>query len=93
MKVGYGGGVGADPFTFDIPSGQDVDVGYFKIILSTLPVNLSHLAQPSPFYKDTSEDVVQVTDDEYMRAARPSSLPQSSYSVIHIPVITRRGRT
>ena len=49
LTIGYGAG-GAQPFAYGLSDGQNIDVGCVKIFLSTSPVNLSSIPQPSPFY-------------------------------------------
>jgi hypothetical protein len=48
LTVGYGDS-GSVPHTFFLPEGQNVDVGILKLFLSRKQVNLSHVAQKSPF--------------------------------------------
>ncbi|PPR00906.1 hypothetical protein CVT26_015516 [Gymnopilus dilepis] len=47
LTVGYGSG-GVRPMAFDL-HGQDMDVGFLKVIYSTSAIDLSHLEQISPF--------------------------------------------
>ena len=46
LAIGYGAG-GFPPLTFYLPAGQDVDLGFLKIFLSTSPSDLSDIRQPS----------------------------------------------
>ena len=46
--MGYGDS-GWPPHTYYLRGGQDVDVGVLKLFLSRYQVNLSHVAQSSPF--------------------------------------------
>ena len=46
--MGYGDS-GLDPHTFFLPEGRDVDVGILKLFLSREYVDLSEVAQSSPF--------------------------------------------
>lgn len=48
LTIGYGSG-GSQPHTFYLNEGQDVDVGYIKLFLSTEYVDYSHVPQESPF--------------------------------------------
>ena len=48
LTVGYGDD-GWAPHTFYLREGQNVDVGILKLFLSRNPVDLSHVAQSSPF--------------------------------------------
>jgi hypothetical protein len=46
--VGYGDS-GSIPHTFFLGEGQNIDVGILKLFLSRKRVDLSHVAQSSPF--------------------------------------------
>ncbi|KAE9397465.1 hypothetical protein BT96DRAFT_995803 [Gymnopus androsaceus JB14] len=48
LTVGYGS-TGTTPIRFYLREGQDVDVGFLKIYLSTEYINFSHIIQKSPF--------------------------------------------
>jgi len=48
LSIGYGSG-GAAPFTCYIEEGQNVDVGFFKLFLTTEYVDFSNVAQVAPF--------------------------------------------
>lgn len=48
LTVGYGDS-GLVPHSFFVRKGQRVDVGILKLFLSRKQVNLSHIAQSSPF--------------------------------------------
>ena len=48
LPVGYGDS-GSVPHEYYLRDGQNVDVGILKLFLSMKQVNLSHVAQPSPF--------------------------------------------
>ena len=52
--MGYGDS-GWAPFTFFLREGQNVGVGVVKLFLSTERVNLSHVAQLSPFLASVPE--------------------------------------
>ncbi|VDB92134.1 unnamed protein product [Peniophora sp. CBMAI 1063] len=64
LHIGYGAG-GGRPFTYFLREGQDRDVGFIKLFISTEYVDLSSIAQGVPF----------VTD----RAAVPPDVPVSTY--------------
>ncbi|PVF99196.1 hypothetical protein CPB86DRAFT_783999 [Serendipita vermifera] len=51
LAIGYGSG-GARPYSYVLPDGQDVDVGFLKFFISTEQVDLSGIAQPSPFSEE-----------------------------------------
>ena len=48
LRVGYGDS-GTVPHTFFLREDQNVDVGILKLFLSTKPMDLSDIAQSSPF--------------------------------------------
>ena len=79
LTVGYGDS-GSVPHTFYLREGQNVDVGILKLFLSRKQVNLSHIAQSSPFLVN--------------RAAGPPPevtnlhLP---WDTVEIPVVQRRA--
>ncbi len=51
LTIGYGSG-GSSPFNYLLRDGQDIDVGFLKLFLSTAPVDFSNIPQRSPFYVD-----------------------------------------
>ena len=48
LCIGYGSG-GSVPFSFFMRDGQDVDIGFLKLFLTTEPVDYSNIPQSSPF--------------------------------------------
>jgi hypothetical protein len=48
LSIGYGCG-GSAPFSYFLRDGQDIDVGFLKLFLTTEPVDYSNIPQPSPF--------------------------------------------
>ncbi|KAG8848339.1 hypothetical protein FRC20_002551, partial [Serendipita sp. 405] len=48
LTIGYGDG-GVPAFKYYLREGQDLDIGFIKIFLSTEQVDLSHIRQLSPF--------------------------------------------
>lgn len=48
LGVGYGNS-GTNPMRFSIPEGQNQDVGFFRLFLSTTPTSFQSIAQLSPF--------------------------------------------
>ncbi|CAE6499567.1 unnamed protein product, partial [Rhizoctonia solani] len=48
LPLGYGSG-GIKPFQFSLKSGETLDVGVFKLFLSTAPIDLGSIEQPLPF--------------------------------------------
>jgi len=77
LCVGYGSG-GWEPLAYEIREGQDLDVGFLKIYLSTQPVDLSGKAQQSAF-----------PENRGATAWRPE--PQDVWDTILIPIIQRRN--
>ena len=66
LKIGYGDG-DAVAFDFYIPSGQDVDVSFLKLIFSTKSVNLEDIECESPFpsTRHATKSVPPVNVDEW----------------------------
>lgn len=75
--IGYGS-EGSPPMTFFLRDGQSVDVGFLKLFLSTDPVDLSGMEQPSAFGGQGRE--------------RPKEIQRSvgGWHTILIPIIQRR---
>ena len=77
--MGYGDS-GSVPHTFYLREGQDVDVGILKLFLSRKQVDLSHVAQSSPFFAN--------------RATGPPPLPDFTrlpWDTVEIPLVQRRS--
>lgn len=53
LTVGYGEG-GVSPWQFLLRDGEDTDVGFFKLFLTTSPADFSSIAQESPFQTSIS---------------------------------------
>lgn len=53
LAVGYGDG-GASPWQFLLREGEDKDLGFFKLFLTTKPADFSSIPQESPFDRGTS---------------------------------------
>ncbi|KAF8056952.1 caspase domain-containing protein, partial [Lyophyllum atratum] len=53
LSIGYGDG-GFSPWQFLLREGEDVDVGFFKLFLSTSPADFSSIPQESPFEENVS---------------------------------------
>jgi hypothetical protein len=62
LTIGYGSG-GAPAQTFYLRPGQNLDVGFLKIFLSTKPVDLSSMSQSSPFERTRSNDLLARTNE------------------------------
>ncbi|KAF8970608.1 caspase domain-containing protein [Flammula alnicola] len=76
LTIGYGAG-GAAPFSYFLREGQDVDVGFMKVFLFSKPVDLSDVAQDTPF----EEGRHQMT---WKKKVKPT------WGTVTIPVIQRR---
>ena len=81
--MGYGDS-GTVPHTFFLRDGQDVDVGILKLFLSTKQVDLSDVAQSSPFVLTGA------------RSSAPAQLKgrnklRLNWDTILIPVVQRRA--
>jgi hypothetical protein len=63
LTIGYGAG-GASAQTFYLRTGQNLDIGFLKIFLCTEPVDLSTIAQSSPFEKTRSPEQLTKTKEE-----------------------------
>jgi len=63
LTIGYGSG-GAPAQTFYLRPGQNFDIGFLKIFLSTKPVDLSSIPQISPFEKTRSGDHLAKNEEE-----------------------------
>ncbi|KAH7921893.1 hypothetical protein BV22DRAFT_1131903 [Leucogyrophana mollusca] len=61
LTIGYGSG-GAAPIRIYMRDGQDIDVGFLKLFLSTEPVDLTHVSQKTPFEAHRSAGGT-ITDD------------------------------
>jgi hypothetical protein len=49
FSVGYDASPNGDPWQFTLRHGENVDVGFFKIFLSTFPCDFSSIVQETPF--------------------------------------------
>ncbi|KZV82917.1 hypothetical protein EXIGLDRAFT_684410, partial [Exidia glandulosa HHB12029] len=70
---GYGAS-GAQPWGFTLPSGVESDVTYCKTIISSEPMDLSHIAQHSPFDRHRFRGSRKATGIRRPRAVWSSSL-------------------
>ncbi|CAE6403600.1 unnamed protein product [Rhizoctonia solani] len=48
LTIGYGSG-GQDPLMFGVSEGQDIDIDFFKLFVTTSPTDLQSFQQVSPF--------------------------------------------
>ena len=83
LTVGYGDS-GSAPYTFFLREGQNIDVGILKMFLSRKQVNLSHVAQSSPFTSRRGTAEYTPPND------RPTDIPLP-WDTVEIPVVQRRS--
>ncbi|KDQ61082.1 hypothetical protein JAAARDRAFT_67479 [Jaapia argillacea MUCL 33604] len=79
ITLGYGSG-GEVPYTYEVNKGQDVDVGFLKLFLSSEYVDFSDIPQLSPF-----------KTVRHMRRADNLFRRISSWDTILVSVVIRRG--
>ncbi|PBL03060.1 hypothetical protein ARMGADRAFT_1003870 [Armillaria gallica] len=82
LHLGYGNS-GMNPFVFTLPDGQDVDVCFFRFIVTLEPVDLGSILQLSPFLDSTPRS---------LRIVSPSSDIPGSWASIVIPVIQKTAQ-
>ena len=78
ITFGYGSGGGA-PFVLALHPGHDVEVGFLKLFVGTEYVDLSHLAQLSPF--NSARGISQAI----------ISTKVSTWDTIVVPVVHRKA--
>ena len=88
LTAGYGDS-GSIPYSFFLREGQNVDVGILKLFLSNKPVNLLHVAQPSPFVPVESNSTAPLPPQFVLIGGRPS--PYGLWDTIEFPVVQRRA--
>ena len=81
LTVGYGDS-GSVPNIFFLREEQKVDVGILKLFLSRELVNLTHVAQSSPFVSSRATGKVVVPE--------PKNLPLP-WDTVEIPVVQRHA--
>lgn len=81
LPIGYGPG-DLPAWHYGLQLGDEIDLGFLKFFISTMPIQLSHLVQASPF------DRVQVRGPH-----RADSKPASLWSTITIPLVQRLAPT
>ncbi|KZV65117.1 hypothetical protein PENSPDRAFT_614510 [Peniophora sp. CONT] len=82
LPIGFGSG-GARPFTYTLKPGQDMDVGFVKIFVSTVQVNLSMVEQRSPFETKVLRSMQRLKDDPV----------EALWDTLSIAVLQRRKAT
>ena len=84
LPVGFGDS-GSVPQTFFLREGQNIDVGILKLFLSREWIDLSDVAQPSPFDSIGTRYTIPLAE---MKGPTKSSL---LWDTILIPVVQRRA--
>lgn len=79
LSVGYGSG-GSAPFTYLLRQGQDVDVGFLKLFLTTEYVDFSNMPQASPFSQD------------HRGVARVHLKKMSTWGAVLVTMVQRSGK-
>ncbi|KAF8584894.1 hypothetical protein K439DRAFT_1633170 [Ramaria rubella] len=82
--VGFGAG-GEVPFAFTLREGEDLDIGFLKLFLTTLPMDFDSLCQPSPF--DNSRGRVPRTD--VIRKLKDSQRETEDWSTVITAIVQR----
>jgi len=85
LTVGYGDSASV-PRTYFLQEKQDVDVGILKLFLSRKHVDLSHIAQPSPFEVASTDS--RPCDSTEVVSPEPTNL-SLPWDTIEIPVVQR----
>ncbi|KZV59342.1 hypothetical protein PENSPDRAFT_695224 [Peniophora sp. CONT] len=71
---------GGKAFSSYLRANQDVDVGFFKVFMSTVPIDLSHVEQRSPFETKCPRGI-------HLKKVTPLG---AFWDAITIPVVQRR---
>ncbi|KAG8751614.1 hypothetical protein FRC14_007726 [Serendipita sp. 396] len=79
LTIGYGDG-GVPAFKYYLREGQDLDIGFIKIFLSTEQVDLSHIRQLSPF------------NPGGRNAGIGKGKPKATWDTILIPIVQRKAK-
>jgi len=88
QTYGYGCN-GGGPFTFELKEGQNTDIFYLKMFLSTEPIDLDHIEQSSPF--DPSEDSNSDEQNRGMKRVTQEPMVLPSWDTVLIPIIQNRS--
>ncbi|KZS99633.1 uncharacterized protein LAESUDRAFT_718559 [Laetiporus sulphureus 93-53] len=78
LTIGYGSS-GSIPFNYYLAEGEDWDVGFLKLFLSTEPVDFSNIPQPCP------------VDEDFRGAALVKTKMNSVWDTMLLTVIQRRA--
>jgi len=75
ITIGYGDG-GVSPWSFELPKGIDVDIGYLKLYFTQQATDMRCLEQKSPYEPRTSDSPVsQVANEEECIPQRYAPVP------------------
>ena len=88
LAIGYGA-AGWPPISFSLPAGQDVDLGFLKIFLSTSPSDLSDICQPSFPGPDPPDNGYRKAKAVPFDMPPPIQDPTSSWGTVIIPIRQR----
>ena len=79
LTIGYGSG-GAAPLTYSLREGQNVDVGFLKLFLTTRPTNFSKIQQDTSFGPQGHRGLQEL----------PKINPDDEWDTVTITVVQRR---
>lgn len=82
--MGYGAG-GGRPFKYLLRPGQDIDVGFVRMFISTRVVDLAGIEQRSPFRDDVG------SRDAMGAQVKRRSRPKPIWDAVTIAVVQRRA--
>ena len=88
LTVGYGDS-GSVPHAFFLREGQNVDVGILKMFLSRRQVNLSHIAQSSPFISGRGTTGTSRTEFTVSNTRPTGTYFHLPWDTVEIPVVQR----
>lgn len=85
LNIGYGSG-GAPPFQYFLRKGQNIDLGFLKLFLTSTYVDLSSIVQESPF-GGGGGDVRKILEDKTV-----VQMPlHSTWDQVMIAVVQKRA--
>lgn len=82
VTLGFGSG-GMQPVEIFIPDGQEVDLCFFKIFVTTKATDLGSISQPSPFSESIQRGARLKSSSEIIEDAWASRI---------IPIVSRRAK-
>jgi hypothetical protein len=83
LTIGYGSR-NVEPWGYSVSEGLDVEVGFLKFFISTERLDVSSIAQPSPFSEDGQK--LGTYRGPWKRKAKLASF----WDTVVIPVVIRR---